>query len=83
MEIALVISVILNLVLVTITLSQSFKIENNHNRVETLKQSFFNEKIKLLSIISYFSSYQFDKNGEIQLIEINDKENEITTIGLN
>jgi hypothetical protein len=40
------------------------------NKLETQKDSFYFEKNKLLSMISWFSSYRIKDNGEIELIEM-------------
>ena len=56
--------------LLLLNLMQYGQIENLRNKLETQKDSFYFEKNKLLSMISWFSSYRILDNGEIELIEM-------------
>ena len=55
--------------LLLLNLMQYGQIENLRNKLETQKDSFYFEKNKLLSMISWFSSYRILDNGEIELID--------------
>jgi len=69
--------------LLLLNLIQFGRNENLTNKLETQKDSFYFEKNKLLSMISWFSSYRIKDNGEIELIEMTEQSKVSNEINLN
>jgi len=69
--------------LLLLNLIQFGRNENLTNKLETQKDSFYFEKNKLLSMISWFSSYRIKDNGEIELIEMTEESKVSNEINLN
>jgi hypothetical protein len=71
-----------SLILLLVVLIQSGTINNLRFEKEKLKDLHCKEKEKLISMISWFSSYRIKETGEIELINIED-ENKLNEINLN
>ena len=72
----------ISLILLLVVLIQSGTINNLRFEKEKLKDLHCKEKEKLISMISWFSSYRIKETGEIELINIED-ENKLNEINLN
>lgn len=58
-----------SLILLLVVLVQSGTINNLRFEKEKLKDLHYKEKEKLISMISWFSSYRINENNEIELIK--------------
>jgi hypothetical protein len=72
----------ISILLIMVCLVQNGTINNLRFEKEKLKDLHCKEKEKLISMISWFSSYRIKETGEIELINIKD-ENKLNEINLN
>ena len=72
----------ISILLIMVCLVQNGTINNLRFEKEKLKDLHYKEKEKLISMISWFSSYRIKETGEIELITI-DEENKLNEINLN
>lgn len=72
----------ISILLIMVCLVQNGTINNLRFEKEKLKDLHYKEKEKLISMISWFSSYRIKETGEIELINIED-ENKLNEINLN
>lgn len=72
----------ISILLVMVCLVQNGTINNLRFEKEKLKDLHYKEKEKLISMISWFSSYRIKETGQIELINIED-ENKLNEINLN
>ena len=72
----------ISILLIMVCLVQNGTINNLRFEKEKLKDLHSKEKEKLISMISWFSSYRIKETGEIELINIED-ENKLNEINLN
>ena len=72
----------ISILLIMVCLVQNGTINNLRFEKEKLKDLHCKEKEKLISMISWFSSYRIKEAGEIELINIED-ENKLNEINLN
>ena len=71
----------ISILLIMVCLVQNGTINNLRFEKEKLKDLHCKEKEKLISMISWFSSYRIKETGEIELINIED-ENKLNEINL-
>lgn len=72
----------ISILLIMVCLVQNGTINNLRFEKEKLKDLHCKEKEKLISMISWFSSYRIKDTGEIELIDI-DVEEKINDLSLN
>ena len=72
----------ISILLIMVCLVQNGTINNLRFEKEKLKDLHYKEKEKLISMISWFSSYRIKETGEIELINI-ENESKLNEINLN
>ena len=72
----------ISILLIMVCLVQNGTINNLRFEKEKLKDLHYKEKEKLISMISWFSSYRIKDTGEIELINI-EEENKLNEVNLN
>lgn len=72
----------ISILLIMVCLVQNGTINNLRFEKEKLKDLHYKEKEKLISMISWFSSYRIKDTGEIELIDF-DVEEKINDLSLN
>ena len=73
----------ISIILLLYTIIQSGTINNLRFEKEKLKDLHYKEKEKLISMISWFSSYRITENNEIELIEMTEENQISNEINLN
>ena len=72
----------ISILLIMVCLVQNGTINNLRFEKEKLKDLHCKEKEKLISMISWFSSYRINENNEIELIDF-EAQNNLNEINLN